>query len=127
MYSFAQALSVLCYDNARDGVAIGTHIPGPLAEQPPTRGAFDSPAPGRRTDGRGMSGGTRRLTGEVGRWSAGHRWIAITAWIGAVVVLIVTGPRNWYLPRWPGWLPRARLTGQAGPAGVRRPVGEVLR
>jgi uncharacterized membrane protein YdfJ with MMPL/SSD domain len=38
-----------------------------------------------------MTSGTRRLTGEVGRWSAGHPWIAITAWVGAVVVLMVAG------------------------------------
>ena len=38
-----------------------------------------------------MSSGTRRLTGEVGRRSAGHPWIAITAWAGAVVVLMMAG------------------------------------
>ena len=33
----------------------------------------------------------RRLTGVAGRWSAGHPWTAIAAWIGSVVVLMVTG------------------------------------
>ena len=36
-------------------------------------------------------GNTRRLTGIAGRWSAGHPWTAIAAWIGAVAVLMVTG------------------------------------
>jgi uncharacterized membrane protein YdfJ with MMPL/SSD domain len=34
---------------------------------------------------------TRRLTGVVGRWSAGHPWTAIAAWLGTVVVLLVAG------------------------------------
>ena len=34
---------------------------------------------------------TRRLTGVVGRWSAGHPWTAIAAWLGCVVVLLVAG------------------------------------
>src|SRR5690242_6750271 len=33
----------------------------------------------------------RRLTGAAGRWSAGHPWTVIAAWLGAVVVLMVTG------------------------------------
>lgn len=33
----------------------------------------------------------KRLTGAVGRWSAGHPWTAIAAWLGCVVVLLVTG------------------------------------
>ena len=33
---------------------------------------------------------TRRLTGVVGRWSAGHPWTVIAAWLGCVVVLLVT-------------------------------------
>jgi len=36
-------------------------------------------------------GNARRLTGVAGRWSASHPWTAIAAWIGAVVVLMVTG------------------------------------
>ena len=42
-----------------------------------------------------MSSGTRRLTGWLPerrtRRSAGHPWIAITAWAGAVVVLMMAG------------------------------------
>ena len=38
-----------------------------------------------------MSSSARRLTGIVGRWSAGHPWTAIAAWLGAVAVLMVTG------------------------------------
>jgi uncharacterized membrane protein YdfJ with MMPL/SSD domain len=34
---------------------------------------------------------TRRLTGVVGRWSAGHPWTVIAAWFGCVVVLLMTG------------------------------------
>jgi putative drug exporter of the RND superfamily len=105
-------------------------------------------------------GNARRLTGVAGRWSAGHPWTAIAAWIGAVVatagvvtaaavvmvfvfltfatlsmvqlkemgvglavavlldatvvravllptVMKLLGPRDWYLPRWLGWLPRS--------------------
>ena len=33
----------------------------------------------------------RRLTGVVGRWSAGHPWTVIAAWLGCVVILLVTG------------------------------------
>jgi len=33
----------------------------------------------------------RRLTGAAGRWSATHPWTAILAWVGCVVVLLVTG------------------------------------
>lgn len=33
----------------------------------------------------------RRLTGVAGRWSATHPWTAITAWLGCVVVLLLTG------------------------------------
>jgi uncharacterized membrane protein YdfJ with MMPL/SSD domain len=36
-----------------------------------------------------MSSSTRRLTGAAGRWSAGHPWTAIAAWLGAVAVLLV--------------------------------------
>ena len=36
-------------------------------------------------------GSARRLTGTVGRWSASHPWTAITAWLGAVAVLLVAG------------------------------------
>ncbi len=32
-----------------------------------------------------------RLTGVAGRWSATHPWTAIAAWLGAVVVLLLTG------------------------------------
>jgi putative drug exporter of the RND superfamily len=38
-----------------------------------------------------MSSSARRLTGAVGRWSAYHPWTAIAAWLGAVVILLVTG------------------------------------
>jgi uncharacterized membrane protein YdfJ with MMPL/SSD domain len=38
-----------------------------------------------------MSSSSRRLTAVVGRWSAGHPWTAIAAWVGAVVVLMVAG------------------------------------
>ncbi|HUC22386.1 MAG TPA: MMPL family transporter [Streptosporangiaceae bacterium] len=34
---------------------------------------------------------TGRLTGAAGRWSASHPWIAIGAWVGCVVILLVTG------------------------------------
>ena len=37
------------------------------------------------------SGSARRLTGIAGRWSASHPWTAIAAWVGCVVVLLVTG------------------------------------
>jgi hypothetical protein len=37
------------------------------------------------------SGRARSLTGAAGRWSASHPWTAIAAWLGAVVVLLVTG------------------------------------
>ena len=37
------------------------------------------------------SSSARRLTGIAGRWSAAHPWIAIAAWVGCVVVLLVTG------------------------------------
>ena len=37
-----------------------------------------------------MSSATR-LTGTAGRWSATHPWTAILAWLGCVVVLLVTG------------------------------------
>lgn len=33
----------------------------------------------------------RHLTGAVGRWSATHPWTAILAWLGCVVILLVTG------------------------------------
>jgi uncharacterized membrane protein YdfJ with MMPL/SSD domain len=33
----------------------------------------------------------RHLTGAAGRWSATHPWTAILAWVGCVVVLLVTG------------------------------------
>jgi uncharacterized membrane protein YdfJ with MMPL/SSD domain len=33
----------------------------------------------------------RRLTGAAGRWSATHPWTAILAWVGCVLVLLVTG------------------------------------
>ena len=46
--------------------------------------------PVREAEFRAM-GNARRLTGVAGRWSAGHPWTAIAAWIGAVVVLMVTG------------------------------------
>jgi uncharacterized membrane protein YdfJ with MMPL/SSD domain len=36
-------------------------------------------------------GSATRLTGTAGRWSATHPWLAITAWLGAVVVLLLTG------------------------------------
>jgi uncharacterized membrane protein YdfJ with MMPL/SSD domain len=32
----------------------------------------------------------RRLTAVAGRWSAGHPWTAIAAWLGCVVILLVT-------------------------------------
>jgi uncharacterized membrane protein YdfJ with MMPL/SSD domain len=37
------------------------------------------------------SSSARRLTGVAGRWSATHPWTAIAAWVGCVVVLLVTG------------------------------------
>jgi hypothetical protein len=46
--------------------------------------------PARAAEFRAM-GNARRLTGVAGRWSAGHPWTAIAAWIGTVVVLMVTG------------------------------------
>src|SRR5690348_5046166 len=55
-------------------------MPGPLALLEPAREA----------EFRAM-GSTRRLTGVAGRWSASHPWTAIAAWIGSVVVLMVTG------------------------------------
>ena len=36
-------------------------------------------------------GSSGRLTGAAGRWSASHPWIAIGAWVGCVVILLVTG------------------------------------
>jgi len=79
----------------------------------------------------------RRLTGTVGRWSASHPWTAITAWLGAVAVLLdatvvralllpatmkLLGPRNWYLPRWLGWLPRpSRPVPPPGPPSATQP------
>ena len=33
----------------------------------------------------------RRLTGIAGRWSATHPWTVIAAWVGCVVVLLLTG------------------------------------
>jgi uncharacterized membrane protein YdfJ with MMPL/SSD domain len=33
---------------------------------------------------------TRRLIGAAGRWSATHPWTAILAWLGCVVLLLVT-------------------------------------
>jgi uncharacterized membrane protein YdfJ with MMPL/SSD domain len=33
----------------------------------------------------------RKLTGAAGRWSATHPWTAITAWLGCVVILLITG------------------------------------
>ena len=36
-------------------------------------------------------GSARRLTGTAGRWSAGHPWTVIAAWVAAVVILLVTG------------------------------------
>jgi uncharacterized membrane protein YdfJ with MMPL/SSD domain len=34
----------------------------------------------------------RHLTGAAGRWSATHPWTAILAWLGCVVVLLLTPP-----------------------------------
>jgi uncharacterized membrane protein YdfJ with MMPL/SSD domain len=87
-------------------------------------------------------GSARRLTGVVGRWSAGHPWTTIAAWVGAVVVLLdatvvralllpavmkMLGPRNWYLPRWLGWLPRPSrpMPPPAPPAPAPPPVTRV--
>ena len=36
-------------------------------------------------------GSARRLTGAAGRWSATHPWTALAAWLGCVVILLVTG------------------------------------
>jgi RND superfamily putative drug exporter len=36
-----------------------------------------------------MSSSARRLTGAVGRWSAGHLWTAVEAWLGTVVGVAV--------------------------------------
>ena len=33
----------------------------------------------------------RHLTGAAGRWSATHPWTAILAWLGCVVILLLTG------------------------------------
>src|SRR5215472_12637631 len=33
----------------------------------------------------------RRLTGVAGRWSAIHPWLAISVWLGCVVVLLAMG------------------------------------
>jgi uncharacterized membrane protein YdfJ with MMPL/SSD domain len=75
----------------------------------------------------------RRLTGAAGRRSAGHPCTAIAAWLGAVVVLVVAGhlagtvmkllgPRNWYLPRWLGWLPPiSDPPPPSGPPPARKP------
>jgi len=50
------------------------------------------PQPITRAEFRGMtSGSARRLTGVAGRWSATHPWTAIAAWVGCVLVLLVTG------------------------------------
>jgi RND superfamily putative drug exporter len=65
----------------------------------------------------------RRLTGAAGRWSAGQPWTVIAAWLDATVVralllpavMKLLGPRNWYLPRWLGWLPRVSAPPPSGP------------
>ena len=75
---------------AREGFAIGAHIPRPAAELPSTRGLSTLPRADGAADLRGMSS-ARRLTGTVGRWSASHPWTAIAAWLGAVAVLLVAG------------------------------------
>src|SRR5512146_3230099 len=72
------------------GLAVGAHIPGPVAEQPATWGLSALPRTAGPANVRDMSS-ARRLTGVVGRWSAGHPWTAIAAWLGIVVVLMVTG------------------------------------
>ena len=36
-------------------------------------------------------GSAQRLTGTVGRWSATHPWTVVASWLGAVVILLVTG------------------------------------
>jgi len=93
------------------------------------------------------SSSARRLTGIAGRWSAAHPWIAIAAWVGCVVVLLVTGrlvgtvqlpnsqtgsgqtgqaeqmmsrdfAERANLPRWLRWLPR---TSPSEPQPTRQP------
>jgi uncharacterized membrane protein YdfJ with MMPL/SSD domain len=36
-------------------------------------------------------GSARRLTGAAGRWSATHPWLAITVWLGCVLLVVLTG------------------------------------
>jgi len=75
------------------------------------------------------------LTGTAGRWSATHPWTVVAAWLGCVVLVLLTGrlsgltvllallgTRDWYLPRWLEWLPR--ISQSTPPPGLtpRRPV-----
>src|SRR5215470_1160199 len=73
------------------GLAVGTHITGPPAQQPASQGLSTLPLTEHEADVRDMSSSTRRLTGVAGRWSAANPWTAIAAWIGAVAVLMVAG------------------------------------
>jgi hypothetical protein len=49
--------------------------------------------PGRKAEFRAM-GNARRLTGIAGRWSAGHPWTAIAAWIEAEQMISRDFPRH---------------------------------